>query len=679
MTIYNEVPKGITKPKLTLGNIDSGGMVLRGRMGMFRMGQRLLGDYEYDTLDIAQCKSDAQGGNKHLTVSEIERLFDRNGKGRPGATITEPRMTHGAVVFMPMDDRDGVSAADHRYYTRQYTNDTIPSIESGYRSWGVQDALQESIALQFRLTQMESGREAYFDNSRFMVSNILWEFSPDGGRGRWYQLYELPNQKVRITLPEATQQIRLRAISNNPDEWVQAVAVTPRTDFQNRFAVDLYWYLTGESDDPEDYIEFDDLGYLIWPEARGGRGDIIYTLYWTPEEDMSDAIMLARTKMNDLAPGEFSLPVRYIGGYLHIFAQDISGTLHIKTRFTRSIADCEVLCSPESSVYTGSAITPEITVRFRLDLEVLPPEYYTVEYVNNVNAGTATVIVTGQDCYYGTPLTPGAFDITPADIASCVITPSTSSMVYNATERKPDVTVDLDEFRVSSSDYTLSYLNNINVGTATIVVRGKGNMMGESSANFSITPASLVRIALDSSSGIYARDWSLPGCSVYGVDDVVLTQDDYSVTVVPNTITDAGSYVYTATGRRNYTGSVSGTYTVERADVANVEFSEIGDRWVTGSEICPKPTVTRSETAPSGAVVEKELSESVDFYYSWEDNVTAGTGKVIITGIGNYCGTAMTTFTIFGRIGDGTWGNVNLYTWQEILEYNWGQLCGTYD
>ena len=56
----------------------------------------------------------------------------------------------------------------------------------------------------------------------------------------------------------------------------------------------------------------------------------------------------------------------------------------------------------------------------------------------------------------------------------------------------------------------------------------------------------------------------------------------------------------------------------------------------------PKPTVLNGQTA---------LVENTDFTYSWEDNINAGTGKVIITAKagGNYSGTAEKTFTISKR------------------------------
>lgn len=667
MSVYTTAPKGTTPPKLTLGNIADGGMPLRGKMRMFRFGQRKLSSYEYDTLDVSKFKSRASGGNKHIRVNEIERFFDRAGKGRSGATVTDPRMSTGAVVFIPLDQDDEMP---RRYYTRPYTNDTISGIEGGYRTWGAQSAEQESIALQFKLTQLDSDKDAYFDNSRFMVSNILWEFSPDGGRGRWYQLYELPNQKVRITLPDATQQVRLRAISNNPDEWVQAITLTPRTDFQNRYAEMLHWVLTGESDVADEYIEFDDFGYLTWPTAKGGHGDVIYTLYWTPTDDFSDAVFMGKTKMTDLAPGEFALPVHYLGGWVHIFAQDILSTLHIKMRFTKSIADCEVICEQPDRVYTGYEIKPNITVRFKLDLSILPPEFYDIEYVDNVDVGQATVIVTGKDYYYGTPDEPGHFNITPASVNNCAVTLNPSSYVYNGSANKPTVTVKLGTFTCKTADYTVTYSNNVNAGTAYVNLTGKHNLKDSRSIPFTIEKAALARIVLNPTTAVYAETWSLPSWTVYDVNNRVVPTDSLNVSFSPSEIENVGTYAATAiaTGD-NYKGTVAADFTLTRASILNCTIEDVPDQPYTGSDVKPKPKVTRYELARDGTMQTRTLVEGVDFYYTWRDNSTVGVARVIVTGMGNYEGCESFAGT--------TWGELcETLTWNDVKAENWRHWVG---
>lgn len=871
MAIYDSFDSDTVLPKLTIGNADGGGKPLCGSMRMLRVGNRLLGEYEYDTLDISQLGSDEH--SEHITVNELQRFFDRAGRGSAGATITDPRMTTGATMFAPLcvEDEDrvinevwsdllnenwysrrgfdwdrGINRFDDTvrpYYKRSFANETISSVEGGYRSYGAQNVEQESVGLSFKLTQVDSAEEAYFDNSRFEVSNILWEFSPDGGRNRWYQLYELPNQKVRITLPRATQSLRLRAISNSPDEWVQSVAVTPKVDFQNRYAKGLRWKLDGESEEPWEYIEMDDFGYLSWPEAVDGRGDPIYTVFWTPGEGVDDAIQVAKLRGNNLLPDEYELPVQYIGGYIHIFAQDVLNTLHIVKRMTRSIADCEVICTPSSYVYNGGENTPDVVVRFKLDLSVLPEEYYDVSYESNVDAGTGKVIVTGKDMYSGTPTEPGEFEILPADISTCDIECIPDSFVYDGTEKMPFISVSLNGNQLDASNYSVEYADNVNVGEANAYVVGKRNLFGEYELSFTIEQAALGRVELERLSSVYADAenadaWNLPSYYVYGSDDYLVLTDgvDYEMEVSPQAISSAGDYLFTATGIGNYTGTSTATFSVLRADLSDVQLSDIDDMGATGSEIKPKPQVFRYEKVrnytPSrniagffsvsldddwywlgasdvsgeydgdgwvvvsgpmcssledylyvkgealglvdggeytllleidglvdgkclvslandaclhpvdsvtydgvklengsylipceyalgeqhdfgcfldtdsteygalrvrlslydgvydggyeiwpqpDAVALVSLVEGRDFYYSWEDNVIVGTGRVIITGIGNYSGMAETTFNIVDKLGDErVWETLKERNWGGWLSKSWGQLCGIY-
>ncbi len=68
---------------------------------------------------------------------------------------------------------------------------------------------------------------------------------------------------------------------------------------------------------------------------------------------------------------------------------------------------------------------------------------------------------------------------------------STSSYTYSGKEKKPTVKVyDSAGKLISSSNYTLSYKNNKNVGKATVTVKFKGNYSGSKTLNFTINPKS---------------------------------------------------------------------------------------------------------------------------------------------------------------------------------------------
>ncbi|MBU5456209.1 MBG domain-containing protein [Oscillibacter sp. MSJ-31] len=67
-----------------------------------------------------------------------------------------------------------------------------------------------------------------------------------------------------------------------------------------------------------------------------------------------------------------------------------------------------------------------------------------------------------------------------------------AAIVYDGNEKKPEVTVQSGSSTLTAADYTLTYSNNTNAGTATVKAVGKGNYAGaEGSTTFTIARASI--------------------------------------------------------------------------------------------------------------------------------------------------------------------------------------------
>lgn len=98
-----------------------------------------------------------------------------------------------------------------------------------------------------------------------------------------------------------------------------------------------------------------------------------------------------------------------------------------------------------------------------------------------------------------------------ADIA--IRTPQ-GGYTYDGTEKEPDVTVSVGDSNLSAGrDYTVSYQNNKNAGTASVTVTGQNNYTGTKTATFPIAKAKL-RIWATSKT-IYCGD-PLPGSTEDG-------------------------------------------------------------------------------------------------------------------------------------------------------------------
>ena len=143
--------------------------------------------------------------------------------------------------------------------------------------------------------------------------------------------------------------------------------------------------------------------------------------------------------------------------------------------------------NPTDKTYTGSPCVQGVSVK---DSEAkLTVDDISVTYENNINVGTATIIYTGKNNYTGEIRK--NFQITEASITDDMIA-NIPSVTYNTRAHTPDVTVTFEGSTLEAGkDYGVAYTNNINAGTATVTVTGKGNFTGTASKNFTIAQAYL--------------------------------------------------------------------------------------------------------------------------------------------------------------------------------------------
>lgn len=223
-------------------------------------------------------------------------------------------------------------------------------------------------------------------------------------------------------------------------------------------------------------------------------------------------------------------------------------------------------------VYNGSVQTPEktdITVKLA-DGTVLDNTSYTIVAVkDNIGAGTATITVEGCGDYSGTAS--GTYEITPKNITECQVHYS-SSVDYTGAECRPGVTV-MDGEAVEltkDKDYTVSYSNNTNPGTATITIKGQGNYTGTYTGSFTIvkkndpTPEkiNLSSAVITVADQTYTGQALIPSITVV-LNGAVLPASAYTIAYSNNV--NVGTATVTVTGQGNYVGSASATFTIKAA------------------------------------------------------------------------------------------------------------------
>ena len=143
--------------------------------------------------------------------------------------------------------------------------------------------------------------------------------------------------------------------------------------------------------------------------------------------------------------------------------------------------DASTTWPDDSYVETNAAIAPDVTIP-----GLTAGTDYTVSFTNNVKPGTATVTVKGAGDYTGE--VSKTFEILPSSIANAKVT--VKNMTYTGKKLKPAPTVELGKITLKrGTDYTVSYKDNKNAGTATVTVKGKGRFTDSVAKTFKIKKA----------------------------------------------------------------------------------------------------------------------------------------------------------------------------------------------
>ena len=137
--------------------------------------------------------------------------------------------------------------------------------------------------------------------------------------------------------------------------------------------------------------------------------------------------------------------------------------------------------------YTGRAITQSIKLLDGDKLLVNGVDY-SVKYMNNINAGTATVVIVGKGIYEDSIVR--QYKIARKAVKSPTVTLSKTKYVYTGSAFKPSVAVKNGNTKLTvNKDYKITYSNNIKPGKATVKVSFINNYSGSATKNFTITPA----------------------------------------------------------------------------------------------------------------------------------------------------------------------------------------------
>ena len=357
----------------------------------------------------------------------------------------------------------------------------------------------------------------------------------------------------------------------------------------------------------------------------------VATVSFVPGADNRNASFTVNTISNGVA----SINIYNI--YALAVKNDISTAVKTKTinlTVTNNIENANV--QVKDVVYNGKAQAPTISVYFD-DIE-LRKDDYSVKYTNNTNVGKATVTITGKNNYYqGTKTV--YFNILPKNIENAGIT--VANVTYNANEQKPNVTVKDKDRNVNlakNKDYTVTYQNNVNAGTASVIVTGINNYTGTAMQSFTISTLDITKAKINA-----IPNQSYVGASVTPVPTITyanrqLTNGvDFTVTYSNNNFPGTGKA--TITGIGNFKGSKELTFKIV-GDISKATVTGLSPITQTGKAI------TVANFPAFRVSLGKDLVANTDYTLAYANNTLPGIATITITGKGSYTGKLTVNFTI---------------------------------
>ena len=254
--------------------------------------------------------------------------------------------------------------------------------------------------------------------------------------------------------------------------------------------------------------------------------------------------------------------------------------------------------------------------------------------VEGVEEGTAVITATAADgSGVSKSCTIKVYDpsISKAEINGIV------DKIYTGKDLTQNLSVMINSTTLTeNTDYTISYLENVNAGTATVTITGIGNYEGIITKSFTITPAPIDSATVTGIKNKTYTGKAITQLPVVKIGNTTLEKDaDFTISYSNNTA--AGKATVTITGTGNYEGTVTKTFKIDPASIAKATVTDISDKTYNGSAITQTPTVKLGSTT---------LKRNTDYKTSYKNNTNAGTATVTIAGINNYKGSIEKTFTI---------------------------------
>ena len=366
--------------------------------------------------------------------------------------------------------------------------------------------------------------------------------------------------------------------------------------------------------------------------------------------------------------------------YFNILADErtaLSDGKKVKIEFT----DADELTARGAATYyySGEKIRPLVKVTLTenaTETVISEGEDYLLDVSNNIKVGTATITLVATEAGLKVKgSVTKTFKIGKCPVSELTIAGLTGS-TYTGSAIKPSVIVKQNGTALlEGRDYTLSYKNNVNPGTATVTVTGKGNYTGKTyvypgtdkAISFTISARSIADSGVKASAAalVYTGKELSPkvtlsygsktiGSSGYTVTKLTKAGDEnpiYDVNAENKgklKVKETGEYSITLEGKGCFKGQRTLSFkVVEKAKSIARATIKTSSKVYSGTGI--KLTSTTDPENPAELTVTLGgtlLKEGEDYTTEYDKNTNPGKAVVKVIGTGDYAGEKSAKFTI---------------------------------
>lgn len=301
----------------------------------------------------------------------------------------------------------------------------------------------------------------------------------------------------------------------------------------------------------------------------------------------------------------------------------------------KPVIDVDFTNGIRSYSYTGAEIQPEFIVRFERKI-LTEGKDYQVTYANNINAGTATAKFTPVSDEIRFAEKTVTFEILPINLEETgTVIENIPDQTYTGKELTPEVKVTVSgKILEQDKDYEVSYRNNVEKGTAQVLINGIGNYVGEIVKTFEI------KVPAPSTTPEPSKPDTPSTTPEPSKPDTPSVTPEPSKPDTPS-VTPEPSQPATPSVTPNPTTPTPAPTQAPKVNIGNAEITGIGDVVYTGKALTPAPIVTYSG---------QTLKAGTDYDVTYSNNVKLGTATLKITGKGSYTGEKTMAFRICNKI-----------------------------